>query len=439
VQAQPAKIRKLMKISRIVVLFLGVLILNSYGENIVVQQSNESGIYKKGEQIKVTAFMNNVETNKLSVKIRKNYSKNFDISEIDCFGTNVIFSGSFDKPTSLIFEVSNGDLVSKLGLVVEPEGFVPNSVRPKDFDEYWANEKKMLKNLPMEVKSVEVPDVSQGYYCADVEINCLGLKPARGYFAKPGSAEPKSLPIVLFVHAAGVKGFWCLAESKTAVRYAKMGKGALSFDLNAHGMLNGQPQEYYNNLEKNELKGYAYQGIDKCNDFYFRSMYLRLIRTLNFLTSQPEWDGQRILVIGESQGGGQALAAAGLDHRVSAVVATVPAMCDWGATIVGQKGGWPNPFHGRLDNISEILEVLPYFDVAHILKDSKATLIAEIGFIDMTCPAPTIYAALNQASGQKIIFGVPYREHGLSQKQYKKTWKKTVDKPKRDFVSEYLK
>ena len=53
------------------------------------------------------------------------------------------------------------------------------------------------------------------------------------------------------------------------------------------------------------------------------------MRTLDFLTSQPEWDGKRILVLGESQGGGQSLAAAGLDHRVSAVVATVPAMSDF--------------------------------------------------------------------------------------------------------------
>ncbi|NEW85536.1 MAG: acetylxylan esterase [Mariniphaga sp.] len=35
-----------------------------------------------------------------------------------------------------------------------------------------------------------------------------------------------------------------------------------------------------------------------------------------------------MIVIGESQGGGQTLIAAGLDNRVSKVVATVPAMCD---------------------------------------------------------------------------------------------------------------
>ncbi len=67
------------------------------------------------------------------------------------------------------------------------------------------------------------------------------------------------------------------------------------------------------------------------------------MRTIDFLTKQPEWDGKRILVIGESQGGGQALAAAGLDKRVSAVVATVPAMCDWLGPLANHEGGWPQP------------------------------------------------------------------------------------------------
>lgn len=85
-----------------------------------------------------------------------------------------------------------------------------------------------------------------------------------------------------------------------------MGKGALSFDLNAHGMLNGQPDAYYDSLQNTVLKNYAYIGLENKKDNYFRGMYLRLIRTLDFLTKQPEWDGKRILVIGQSQGGGQA-------------------------------------------------------------------------------------------------------------------------------------
>jgi len=43
-----------------------------------------------------------------------------------------------------------------------------------------------------------------------------------------------------------------------AMKYARM--GALCFDLNAHGMLNDQPDDYYSDLENGELKTYWLQG-----------------------------------------------------------------------------------------------------------------------------------------------------------------------------------
>lgn len=173
-----------------------------------------------------------------------------------------------------------------------------------------------------------------------MELNSTAPKPARGYFAKPENAKLCMLLIVIYFHAAGIKGNCCRSEPVNAMRYAKMGKGALCFDLNAHGMLNGQPESYYVDLEDNELKNYPQICAENKEQSYFMGMYLRLLRTIDYMTQQPEWDGKRILVLGESQGGGQSLIAAGLDKRVSAVVATVPAMCDWGGTLVGRKGSW---------------------------------------------------------------------------------------------------
>jgi cephalosporin-C deacetylase-like acetyl esterase len=289
----------------------------------------------------------------------------------------------------------------------------------------------------MHIKSTPVEDIEKGYECSDIEINCTGPKPARGYFARPKSAKAKSLPIVLYLHAAGVKGSWCLAQPETAINFAKKGKGALAFDLNAHGMLNGQAREYYDNLEEGELKGYYYQGIESREDFYFRGMYLRLLRTIEFLCSQPAWDGKRLIVIGESQGGGHALAAAGLDKRVSAAVATVPAMCDWGGPSAGKNAGWPQPF-SQPGNQQKMLKTLPYFDAAHLLKNSKATLVTEIGYVDEVYPSNSIYAAINQSKGKKIIFGVPYRGHQVDQKQFQKIWEETVYQPKMNFIDDYL-
>jgi cephalosporin-C deacetylase-like acetyl esterase len=349
-----------------------------------------------------------------------------------------IFNETFRQPTTYVFEAGIKNNSSSIGLIVDPEKFTPGTNRPGDFNSYWNREKEELRALPLKIITIPVSNADTGYQCYDVELNCTGPKPARGYFAKPSSTGPKSLPIVIYLHAAGVYGDWCRSKPEIALRYAKMGKGAIAFDLNAHGMLNGQADEYYRDLENGELRNYAQTGLENRDTVYFRGMYLRLIRTIDFLTSQSEWDGKRILVIGESQGGGQALAAAGLDRRVSAVIATVPAMCDWGGSLVGRKGCWPYPFETKNDR-AKMLSALPYFDAAHLLKGSKATIVVEIGLIDMTCPSSAVFAALNQAIGKKIIYAVPYRAHHMTQPEYQDIWENNVIKPMDDFLYDYLK
>jgi len=420
-------------------IFCICLLTIAQGQNLILKQTNETGVYKKGQKIQVFLILKDHSKDSVLIKIRKNYSNQVSQKSVRFTDDSLlIFDETFNEPSSAIFEASTKSETTSIGLVVEPGMFKPGTTRPKDFDQFWKAQKKAIRAIPMDVKKVPVKESGNGFNCFDTEINCIGPKPARGYFAKPELAKPKSLPIVLLVHAAGVKGFWCRSEPVNALRYAKMGKGTLCFDLNAHGMLNGQPEEYYVNLENGELKNYYHKGLENIKDFYFRGMYDRLIRTLDFLTSQPEWDGKRIIVIGESQGGGQALAAAGLDKRVTVAVATVPAMCDWGGTLVNRKGGWPQPFEVKGDK-DKMISTLPYFDAAHLLMNSKATILVEIGLIDNTCPSTSVYAAVNEAKGRKIIYAVPYRPHQAPSNYLKKVWENDVYKPREAFISDFLK
>ncbi len=430
------------KLHHVFILFsLFVFICTTQAQTVILKQSHENGIYKSSDKIWVTAYPTNHElSDTLWVKVLQNNTEVILKKAIVPANDSIlIFEGSFKQPCSVIVEAKMKGNKQLIGMIVDPQKIKPGTKFPKDFKKYWATEKQALKALPLDVKFGKNESSEFPFVCFDTEINCTGPKPARGYFARPTKATAKSLPIVLLVHAAGVKGSWCKSDPKEALRYAKMGKGAMCFDLNAHGMLDGQPDEYYNNLEAGELKNYYISGLESRDDLYFRGMYLRLIRTLDFLTKLPEWDGKRIIVIGESQGGGQALAAAGLDSRVSAVVATVPAMCDWGGTLVGRKGGWPQPFEQPGD-MKKMKSVLPYFDTAHLLKDSKATLVVEIGLVDNTCPSTSVYAAINQAKGQKIIYPVTYREHTWpTAEQRKNNWDSMVFNPKNVFVENYLK
>ncbi len=426
---------------RYAMLFLPLLFLfnaMAHGQQLLLQQSNETGIYRLGDTVVLAIAGAAAGTDSLTIKVRKNYTATLLSQRIRYKGAGqVIFKELVNAPVSYIFEVLSATDTASIGLVAAPESYQPSTRRPDDFEAFWTNEKKQLRALPMAVKNQAVEKTATGFSCFDTEINCTGNAPVRGYFAKPVNAQRGSLPVVLYVHAAGVKGSWCRSEPGNALRFAMMGKGALSMDINAHGMLNGQPEQYYDSLENTVLKGYATQGVETKSGFYFRGMYLRLIRALDFLCKQPEWDRKRILVLGESQGGGQALVAAGLDERVGAVVATVPAMCDWGAGLSGSRGGWPDPFQSKNDQ-QKMLDVLPYFDVAHILKNTKAIVVAEIGLIDITCPSTGIYAAINQAAGKKIMLPVPYRAHHLTQLRYKETWEREVYQVKEKFIKEYL-
>ena len=416
-----------------------VLALSSQAQNLTLSTNKDSGVYERGEPIIVKATTDT--TDPIQVKVLKNNNTLILSANVMPVGDELpIFQYTFDSSCAIIVEARQGDSEARIGAIVDPGSLRPGFERPKDLDSYWNEQKQLLSDLPFEIKKkpMELSEEDAGYECFDIELNCIGPKPVRGYLAKPEAAAAKSLPIVIYFHAAGVKGHWCRSKYEDAVSKAKLGNGTLSIDINAHGMLNGQPESYYEDLEDGELHYYWDQGLESRDTYYFRFMYLRLLRTIEFATRQPEWDGKRILVIGESQGGGQSLAAAGLDHRVTAVVAMVPAMCDFGGEMVNRKGGWNQPLQYHMDQPG-IQDVLPYFDNAQLLKGSKARIFVEIGLVDQTCPATSIFAAINQAEGKKTIITVPYRQHQEPKGSLHELWENTAWKPRQGYIEDYLK
>ena len=150
------------------------------------------------------------------------------------------------------------------------------------------------------------------------------------------------------------------------------------------------------------MKDYPQSGREDREKCYFLGMFLRLARALEFLTSQPEWDGKTLIVRGASQGGGQAIAAAGLDPRVTFIAAAVPAICDHTGHAVCRVNGWPQlvPDQAGKPN-PKILQVARYFDSMNFATRTKAEAIVSVGLIDTVCPATSVYAAYNNLPGKK--------------------------------------
>ena len=415
-----------------------------------LELNSEAGVYSKGETVEVYASLNEDFDIPLSMRVTcsgKRVTSANDL-QLSVNEKKLIYRGSFDKASAINVSVGNPaerNSFKTIGFVVSPEEFRPGFTEPDDLMIFWQSQIEALRSSEMQVKAVEVehPD-NADFVCYDLEISMPEGNPVRGYLAMPRNAADASLPIALLPHAAGVHKPHCQSSIKTAVNWAKKGRGVIAFDVNAHGMLNGQPQEYYDDLGKTTLKDYAKRPLVSHEEFYFRLMYLRLVRAMDYLTGLKQWDGKRALVYGESQGAGQAGAIAALDPRISMTVMNVPAICDLGGVANGLRGGWPS-FYSKNINNPEAKDlswsILPYYDVALLLKYTKSELVIECGLIDTTCPAECVYAAFNNATNSvgKTILTYPRRSHRRVENPYYKEWEAMVGDVRTRMMDEHLK
>jgi cephalosporin-C deacetylase-like acetyl esterase len=224
----------------------------------------------------------------------------------------------------------------------------------------------------------------------------------------PKNAKPKSLPVLVRYHGAGVR----------SAAPVTMYRGVITLDVNAHGIENGKAADFYSNLAKKELKDYRLSGKLDRNKGYFVGMYQRVMRSLDYVKTLPEWDGKTLVVYGGSQGGGQSLAAAALDKDVTHCVAGVPAICDHGGVLAGRVAGWPQfVSYSRLGKLTDedkaVLREVAYVDGANMARRIKAVTYIGTGFIDTTCAPTSVFAAYNNipAGVEKYMTISPDKGH----------------------------
>lgn len=297
-----------------------------------------------------------------------------------------------------------------VGAMIEPEKIAYAGQKPSDYDAFWAARRAELDQVPVKATLTRVEAPAAGFELYDVQVECAGSKPVSGYLSVPAGAGPKSCPAVVTYHGAGVR-----SASKP------YRKGVISFDVNAHGLPNGQPAEYYKQLADTELKGYPHFNKDNRDEFYFNGMFLRVMRALDYIKTRPEWDGKTLVVYGGSQGGGQAIAAAALDPQVTLCVAGVPALSDHAGTRARprRQAGWPRLYaaapDGALDEATaQIARTAEYFDNVNFATRITCEAYLSTGFVDLTCVPTSVYAVYNSlpATTRKAISVTPNGTHG---------------------------
>lgn len=415
-------------------------------QNVVYSLNDADGVYEAGDKVVVYAEASEdvevtyalmdygVDTLKTKTCTLKKGKK------------TAIYSKKYKKTAHqhLVLSHKGEEKPVSVGFVVAPETFVPGYECPADMKAFWNAQIAKMRKVGIEASMTEVTECKEKGFdkmeCYDLTLNMHEGRPVRGYISWPKEAEKGSLPIVIFAHSAGVNKPFNFATPERAVQYSKFGGGCIAIDINAHGMENGQPQEYYDGLFNGEMNRYQDRRITGHDEYYFRLMFLRLVRALDYMTTMPQWDGKRVLVYGESQGGAQAMALSGIDERVTACVAIVPAMNDLGASKLGRPACWPKARDSRMNKNNPVVDqVLPYYDAALLAPLSKAEFWIEIGLVDKTCPPSAIWSAINGISGECIVHTWPYRPHHMPVAPYLAGWRESNYNPRFDWIKAYLK
>ena len=283
-----------------------------------------------------------------------------------------------------------------------PDLIKPIVTDPKDFDAFWASGKAELAKIPVDPKLELLPSYSTSTVDVyHVNFQNIGTGISRvsriyGILAVPKSKDPnQKFPALLNVPGAGVRpyrGLMAMAE-----------RGIITLQIGIHGIPVTMDQSVYDAVYSGALNRYMLYNLDNRDTYYYRRVYLGVVRANDFLTGLPQFNGKDLAVIGGSQGGGLALVTAALDPRVKGLAVSYPAISDMAGYTANRAGGWPHAFKDEKNRTKEKLETASYYDAVNFARRVKVPGIYSWGFNDEVVPPTSSYAAYNVITAPKTL------------------------------------
>jgi cephalosporin-C deacetylase len=394
-------------------------------QQLVVTPSSADATYAIGDQItwSVQADGSGVPVDKVSYVVKRGGLTDIGTGTLDLTSGAGTVTTTLDAPGTVMLvltakatQAGQKDLKALALAVVAPQQIKPSQPVPEDFDAFWQAKLEELAAVPANPQLQSMPSERDGVDYWQITMDNIRGTHIRGQLAKP--AREGRFPAMLIVQWAGVYGL-----PKTFVT-GDAAAGWLVLNINAHDQPIDQPAEFYKQLGDTTLKGYTAIGNDDREQSYFLRMFLSCSRAVDYLAERPDWDGKVLLVTGGSQGGLQSLVTAGLNHKVTALAANVPAGCDNTAVDAGRIAGWPNWINaGGGKDAAKVHETARYFDGMNFASRITCPALIGYGLIDTTSRAEGVIATINALRGP--VEAVPMINAGHGGKHdayYKRNW-----------------
>ncbi|CAD5989550.1 acetylxylan esterase [Agreia sp. COWG] len=281
---------------------------------------------------------------------------------------------------------------------------------PADFDAFWQATLAEAQAVELEVRSERVESTLSLIDVYDVTFCGADGSDVKAWLRVPAGVTTPRPTVVTYVGYGGGRGL-----PEESLTWVASGFAHLHMDTRGQGASWSVGDTPDAGPGGPQIPGVMTKGIQSRDDYYYRRLFIDAVRAVDAAKQLPQVDAQRIAVAGGSQGGGLALAVAGLRSDLAAVVAFVPFLCDFGrATLITDA----YPYREIVDYLkthrheaAAVYEVLGSFDAVFHARRATAPAHFSVALMDSTCPASTVYAAYNAYAGPKQITEWAFNGH----------------------------
>jgi cephalosporin-C deacetylase len=280
--------------------------------------------------------------------------------------------------------------------LAELRGYRARLTEPDDFDEFWLSTLAEARAIGGPVSLAPAETAITELTVEDLSFPGFGGEPVRGWVTRPAHASGPLPAVVEFLGYNGGRGI-----PGERLQWAAAGYVHVLMDTRGQGSgwgSGGDTPDPHGSGPA--VAGFMTRGITDPLEYFYRRVFTDAVRLIDAVRDFDCVDAARIAVTGGSQGGGIALAAAGLVPGLRAVMPDVPFLCDFRHSVEVALGDPFTEIAGYLavhrDQVETVFRTLSYFDGASFARRIDAPTIISIALMDEVVPPSGSIAAFNE-------------------------------------------